>query len=179
MSCMARVALIVRRNRYWNVDVFGVLRGRYLSPAFAIKIGETAIRNSFRDQLAAIRQEGLDHLGDHPCVLTEFGIPFDMNDQHAYKTGDYSSQCAAMDANHYAVEGCGMNGFSLWVYAATVCSRSLSPVFLVEALLTMTHRIIIGGAIIGTGKTCPSTRLMMACYRWRWTTSPRGKNLKH
>lgn len=31
-------------NRLWNVDVLGVLRGRYLSPTFAIKIGETAIR---------------------------------------------------------------------------------------------------------------------------------------
>ncbi|KAI9886572.1 MAG: oxidation resistance protein 1 [Watsoniomyces obsoletus] len=106
-------------NRYWNVDVLGVLRGRYLTPAFAIKLGETAIRNCFRDQLAAIRQEGLDHLGEHPCILGEFGIPFDMNDQHAYKSGDYSSQCHALDANHYAVEGSGMNGFTLWLYAAT------------------------------------------------------------
>lgn len=31
-------------NRVWNVDVLGVLRGRYWSPAFAIKLGESAIR---------------------------------------------------------------------------------------------------------------------------------------
>jgi hypothetical protein len=31
-------------NRIWNVDVLGVLRGRYLSPAFAVRIGENAIR---------------------------------------------------------------------------------------------------------------------------------------
>ncbi|KAI9823500.1 MAG: hypothetical protein M1826_007712 [Phylliscum demangeonii] len=103
-------------NRYWNIDVFGLLRGRYSSPVFAIKIGETAIRNCLRDQLAAIRQEGLDHMGEHPCVFTEIGIPFDLNDRHAYKTGDYSSQCMAMDANHFAIEGSGANGFSLWVY---------------------------------------------------------------
>ncbi|KAF2962692.1 hypothetical protein GQX73_g10883 [Xylaria multiplex] len=77
-------------NRTWNVDVFGVLRGRYLHPAFAIKIGESAI---------------------------QFGIPYDMDDKHAYKTGDYSSQSAAMDANHFAVEGAGMEGYTLWVYA--------------------------------------------------------------
>jgi hypothetical protein len=108
-------------NRTWNIDVFGVLRGRYSHPAFAIKIGETAIRNCFKDQLGAIRKEGKDYMGNHPCVLTEFGVPYDMDDQHAYKTGDYSSQIAAMDANHFAVEGAPMEGYTLWVYVATVC----------------------------------------------------------
>jgi len=31
-------------NRLWNIDVLGVLRGRYLAPAFGLKVGETAIR---------------------------------------------------------------------------------------------------------------------------------------
>ncbi|KAJ2905012.1 glycoside hydrolase family 5 protein [Zalerion maritima] len=105
-------------NRTWNVDVLGVLRGRYWHPAFAVKIGETAIRNCFRDQLAAMRKEGLDYMGKHPCILSEFGIPYDMDDKHAYKTGDYSSQSAAMDANHFAVEGARMEGYCLWVYVA-------------------------------------------------------------
>jgi hypothetical protein len=107
-------------NRYWNVDVFGVLRGRYLTPAFAIKLGETAIRNCLRDQLSAIKKEGEDYMGNHPCVLTEFGIPFDMDDKHAYKTGDYSSQSGAMDANHFAVEGSLMGGYTLWQYMCQV-----------------------------------------------------------
>jgi hypothetical protein len=107
-------------NRTWNVDVLGILRGRYLHPALAIKIGETAIRNCFRDQLAAMRQEGLDYMGNHPCVLTEFGIPYDMDEKHAYKTGDYVSQSAAMDANHFAVEGAMMEGYGLWTYVSKV-----------------------------------------------------------
>jgi hypothetical protein len=107
-------------NRYWNVDVFGILRGRYLSPAFGVKIGETAIRNCFKDQLSAIRQEGIDYMGNHPCVLTEFGIPYDMDDQYAYKTGDYSSQSGAMDANHFAIEGSSMAGYTLWLYMCEV-----------------------------------------------------------
>lgn len=106
-------------NRTWNVDVLGVLRGRYWHPAFAIKIGETAIRNCFKEQLAAIKKEGQDYMGNHPCILTEFGIPYDMDDKNAYKTGDYSSQSAAMDANHFAVEGALMDGYTLWVYCAT------------------------------------------------------------
>jgi hypothetical protein len=108
--------LTIDRNRYWNVDVFGLLRGRYLSPAFAIKVGESAIRNCFKDQLTAIRREGQEYMGNHPCVFTEIGIPYDMDDKYAYKTGDYTSQALAMDANHYALEGSLANGFTLWVY---------------------------------------------------------------
>ena len=107
-------------NRYYNVDVFGVMRGRYLSPAFGLKVGETAIRNCLRDQLEAIRQEGLEYTGIHPCLFTEIGIPYDMDDKYAYKTGDYSSQTAAMDANHFALEGSGAAGYALWTYVGTV-----------------------------------------------------------
>ena len=115
------ITLITKKwNRLWNIDVFGVLRGKYWTPAFAIKIGETAIRNCFRDQLKAIRDEGMEYMGSRPCVFTEIGIPFDMDDKHAYKTGDYSSQVAAMDANQFALESSLVNGFTLWVYAATV-----------------------------------------------------------
>ncbi|KAK4098709.1 glycoside hydrolase family 5 protein [Parathielavia hyrcaniae] len=105
-------------NRNWNVDVIGVLRGRYWHPALAVKLGETAIRNCFRDQHAAMRQEGLDRIGNHPCMLTEFGIPYDMDGKYAYKTGDYSSQSAAMDANHFGVEASGLEGYTLWLYMA-------------------------------------------------------------
>ena len=76
----------------------------------AVKIGETAIRNCLRDQLEAIRKEGLEYTGNHPCVYTEIGIPYDMDDKYAYKTGDYSAQVAAMDANHFALEGSGAAG---------------------------------------------------------------------
>ena len=110
------VTLMTKKwNKLWNVDVFGVLRGYYLTPALAVKIGERAIRNCFRDQHAAIRKEGLDYMGLHPCVLTEFGIPYDMDEGYAYKTGDYSSQVSAMDANYFAVEGSKV-GNVLWNY---------------------------------------------------------------
>ncbi|KAH6974776.1 family 5 glycoside hydrolase [Ilyonectria destructans] len=107
-----------RWNRVWNVDVVGVLRGRYWHEALAVKIGETAIRNCFKDQLAALRQEGLDRMGMHPCVITEFGIPYDMGGKKAYTTGDYTDQSAALDANYFGVEGSGMEGHCLWAYVA-------------------------------------------------------------
>ncbi len=33
-------------NKFYNVDIFGMLRGRYSNPVFAVRLGETAIRNS-------------------------------------------------------------------------------------------------------------------------------------
>lgn len=108
------------RNRLYNVDVIGVLRGKYLTPAFGVKIGETAIRNCLRDQLKFLRDESLRYMGNHPVIFTETGIPYDMDDKHAYKTGDYSSQISAMDAIHYALEGSTSNGFTLWVYTTKV-----------------------------------------------------------
>lgn len=114
------ITLITKKwNKLWNVDVLGILRGRYSTPAFAIKIGESAIRNCFKDQLSAIRQEGIEYMGVHPCIYTEIGIPYDMDDKHAYQTGDYSSQAAAIDANNFAVEGAKVAGSTWWVYTAT------------------------------------------------------------
>ncbi|KAI6992161.1 glycoside hydrolase family 5 protein [Hortaea werneckii] len=111
------ITLITKKwNKLWNVDVLGVLRGRYLSPAFALKIGEGAIRRCFRDQLDEIRKEGEEHMGEHPLIFTEIGIPYDMDDAYAYRTGDYSSQAAAIDANFFAVEGSGAAGLTWWLY---------------------------------------------------------------
>lgn len=96
------------------------MRNKYLSPLFAVRIGESNIRNCLRDQLIAIREEGVQNMGEHPCIFTEIGIPFDMDNKYAYRTGDYSSQISAMDANHYALEGSKPSGFTLWTYVATV-----------------------------------------------------------
>ncbi|CAG8893332.1 unnamed protein product [Penicillium egyptiacum] len=106
------------RNRLYNLDIIGLLRGKYLGPPFAIKIGETLIRKSLRRQLKFLREESLEHMGDHPLIFTEIGIPYDMDDKRAYKAGDYSSQIGAMDANHFALEGSTANGFALWAYVA-------------------------------------------------------------
>ena len=136
-------------NRFYNVDVFGVLRGKYLSPVLALKFGETAIRNCLRDQLEAIRQEGLKYLGIHPCIFTEIGIPYDMDDKYAYRTGDYSSQRSALDANHYALEGSGAAGYTFWTYVAEVCSSSSC---FIKATLLKSSRMITSGETTGTAR---------------------------
>jgi hypothetical protein len=100
--------------------VFGILRGKYLFPALAVKLGEPAVRNCFRDQLSAMREEGVAQMGQVPCVFTETGMPFDLDDKAAYKTGDYGNQISALDAVHYALEGARIQGVTLWNYSAHV-----------------------------------------------------------
>ncbi|KAJ5311997.1 hypothetical protein N7508_002827 [Penicillium antarcticum] len=103
-------------SRFLNIDVIGVLRGRHSLPVLAVKFGETSIRNGLRNQLTFIRDESLRNVGNHPLIFTEIGIPYDLDNKHAYKTGDYRSQVKAMDANHFALEGSSANGFTLWAY---------------------------------------------------------------
>ncbi|OLL25534.1 putative glycosyl hydrolase [Neolecta irregularis DAH-3] len=105
-------------NPYFNIDTIGFLRGRYLSPLLAIRVGEKAIRNCFCDQLVAIKKEGLENIGNTPCLLSEIGIPFDMDGKAAYDNGNYSSQIKAMDANNFALEGAMLN-YTFWTYCAT------------------------------------------------------------
>jgi hypothetical protein len=130
-----------------------VLRGKYLTPAFAIKIGETAIRNCFAHQLRAMREEGSDYMGVHPCVFTEIGIPYDMDDKYAYRTGNYSSQIAAMDANHFALEASNANGFALWTYVVTVSAFDYADIGGANSI----GRTTTTGATTGTARICQST----------------------
>ena len=51
-------------RKWWNVDGLGFLRGKYLTPVQAIRLGAKAIRNCFRDQLLTMKQEGIDKIGN-------------------------------------------------------------------------------------------------------------------
>ncbi|QLL32242.1 hypothetical protein HG536_0C04110 [Torulaspora globosa] len=105
-------------NRKFNVDTFGIVRGRYFNPAFSVVLGETNIRKCLKRQLREMKQEVKDALSI-PCFFTEIGMPFDMDNKRAYKNGDFSSQISAVDALQAALEGENLS-YSLWCY----CSKN-------------------------------------------------------
>ncbi len=74
-----------------------------------------AIRRSFKQQLAQLKQLANQLRGGLPFVLGEFGIPFDLHDKRAYQTGDYASQIAALQRNLRAVED-NLLDYTLWNY---------------------------------------------------------------
>ncbi|KAF9123241.1 hypothetical protein BGW39_009152 [Mortierella sp. 14UC] len=112
------LTLLNKRWNFFNIDYLGVKRGRYANYAAAVKIGEKAVRECFRYQLACIQEEGQASLGQHPALIGEIGIPYDMSDKKSYKpNGNYKDQIKAMDANMYALESNHLN-FTLWNYCA-------------------------------------------------------------
>ncbi|KAF9115097.1 hypothetical protein BGX27_008900 [Mortierella sp. AM989] len=117
------LTLLNKRWNFFNIDYLGVKRGRYANYALAVKIGEKAIKECFRYQLECIKAEGLSAIGQHPTLIGEIGIPYDMNGSKAYKpNGSYKDQIKAMDANMYALESNHLN-FTLWNYCPDNCHK--------------------------------------------------------
>ncbi len=52
-----------------------------------------------------------------PLLVGEVGIPFDLYQKKAYKTGDESDQISALDATMNALER-NFASFTLWNYTA-------------------------------------------------------------
>ncbi len=80
-------------------------------------VGPGNVRRCFANHLAHVKRETAQHVGNIPVLLGEFGIPFDMQGKHAYRTGDFSKQVQALDASFQAVEANLLN-CTLWNYAA-------------------------------------------------------------
>jgi hypothetical protein len=72
---------------------------------------------SFIKQLARMKAETAENMGGIPTLIGEFGIPFDMRDKQAYRTGDFSLQVEAMDASFRAMEA-NVLSCTLWNYTS-------------------------------------------------------------
>jgi hypothetical protein len=82
-----------------------------------IVIGGWRVERSFVRQLARIQAETRERMGPIPTLLGEFGIPFDMHDQRAYRSGDFSRQVRALDRTCRALDANLLSG-TLWNYTA-------------------------------------------------------------
>ncbi|KAG7710883.1 hypothetical protein KL949_004317 [Ogataea haglerorum] len=110
-------------NRKYNVDTLGILRGKYLNPVFGLVFGEKNIRKSFKNQFAQLKKEANDAVGPSvPVIITETGMPFDMDYKKAYSDGDYSSQESANDALQSALEHTNLNS-TYWCYNSRNCHK--------------------------------------------------------
>lgn len=103
-------------NRLFNVDTLGIMRGKYINPVFGLNLGEKNIRKSIRGQLKNMVEESNENCGyDLPVIFTETGMPFNMDNKQAYKSGKYDSQEAANDAILTGLENEQFN-FTYWCY---------------------------------------------------------------
>jgi hypothetical protein len=70
----------------------------------------------FIRQLDQLRQIG-QSLGPSPSIISEFGIPFDMNNRAAYITNDFTDQIHALHRNYDALDELFLSSI-LWNYTA-------------------------------------------------------------
>lgn len=139
------LTLVKKKWCSYNVDFINLNRGKYgtgpLRFVRALRLGEKAIRQCFADQLKTIQDEGLQNVGNYPCILGEIGIPYDLEVSDSSNTSSWlylwnwclsfftqaskisetsinsanSPQNRALDANFNALEKNLLN-YTLWNY---------------------------------------------------------------
>lgn len=80
-----------------------------------IVYGKRNVRKAFFQQLNRIKNDSFTKLGNVPTVIGEFGVPFDLNNKRAYKSGDYSSQSEALDLYYQIIEELFLDS-TIWNY---------------------------------------------------------------
>lgn len=73
-------------DAYIRGNLFVAL-GKYSSPVFAVKIGDTAIRKSIREQLGVLKSDAA-LLGEFPTVIGEIGTPMELDQKYSYGGAD-------------------------------------------------------------------------------------------
>jgi hypothetical protein len=82
-----------------------------------IILGQKRVQRAFVEQLAQIKSWAEEHMGGVPTLIGEFGIPYDMKNKRAYRTGDFSLQARAMESNFQAMDA-NLLSCTLWNYTA-------------------------------------------------------------
>lgn len=77
--------------------------------------GKKAVLASFIDQLAEDMRWAQEHMNNAPCLLGEFGLPFDLYNKKAYKTGNYRRHIQALDMYYTVIERLFLNA-TIWNY---------------------------------------------------------------
>lgn len=85
--------------------------------AMKISWGAQNVRKSFIGQIARIVRQSDEEMNHAPTLIGEVGIPFDMQEKQAYRTGDFSMQVRALDATMTALEK-NFISFTWWNYTA-------------------------------------------------------------
>jgi hypothetical protein len=80
-------------------------------------IGNRSIRKGFAKLLNLSKKEARERMGNIPSLIGEVGIPFDLNEKKAYRTGNFSDQEKALDRSLTALED-NLHSYTLWNYTS-------------------------------------------------------------
>jgi hypothetical protein len=82
-----------------------------------VVLGRKRVAALFREQLARGKAWAREEMGNMPCLLGEFGLPFDMNGKRAFKTGNYGLHEEALSLYYDALDANLLHG-TIWNYTA-------------------------------------------------------------
>ncbi|UZJ57216.1 hypothetical protein CBS101457_006536 [Exobasidium rhododendri] len=105
--------LFSKVHRDMSVNVQGLSRGMFILKA--LYFGFEGLQRNYMHQISTLKKNGQLSLGIVPMIIGEVGIPWDINDKKAYRTGDYSKHFELLDALIEAMEQ-NQIGFTLWNY---------------------------------------------------------------
>jgi len=82
-----------------------------------IILGRKKTAAHYSAKLAEAKAWARDHMGDMPCLLGEFGLPFDLQNKKACKTGDYSLHEKALSLYYDGIDE-NLLSSAIWNYTA-------------------------------------------------------------
>ncbi len=88
----------------------------------AIVEGRDDVAKMFKETIADYVQISQEKMGGAPTLVGEFGLPFDMNDKHGYKTGDFSMHELALSMYYDAMDA-NLAHTTLWNYTPDNSNR--------------------------------------------------------
>ncbi|WWC65076.1 uncharacterized protein I303_107690 [Kwoniella dejecticola CBS 10117] len=106
-------ALFKKQFGFMTVNVQGLSRGMFIGKA--LYFGANGAKANYAKQIKTLVLEARLQLGAVPVVFGECGVPMDLNNEHALKTGDWKWQERMMDSLISAMESANV-GFNLWTY---------------------------------------------------------------
>ncbi|MFA6505367.1 MAG: cellulase family glycosylhydrolase [Treponemataceae bacterium] len=116
-------------NAFHWYDGATLVTKRY-APFFSVRsdtrkpvFGKKAVARSFSQQLSAGIRWSVDRMVGMPSFLGEFGLPFDLNDKKAYRTGDFSTHEEALSSYYDAVDENLLHS-TIWNYSASNSNKA-------------------------------------------------------
>lgn len=73
------------------------------------------IEKEFNDEIAELKKQSENFRNGIPTIIGEFGIPFDMHNKAAYRTGNFREQALALNRSFKAMEN-NLISCTLWNY---------------------------------------------------------------
>jgi hypothetical protein len=88
----------------------------------ALVEGRDEVAQMFKQTIAGYVDLSNQQMGGAPTLIGEFGLAFDMNDKHAYKTGDFSMHELALSMYYDAMDA-NLVHTTLWNYTPDNSNR--------------------------------------------------------